>query len=129
MRAVAWEFPDDPQLAGVDNQSMLGSCLLITPVLVLQAETVLTVFAGTAGGTFWYDWYPLEAVQAEPGVNTTVDAPLGHIPFSSGTDQSSRCSSRATRRLRRGRTHSTFSLHLIAMVQLLDLCILMMGKV
>lgn len=55
MRAVAWEFPNDPQLAGVDNQFMLGSCLLVTPVLVPQAETVMTVFPGLAQGTIWYD--------------------------------------------------------------------------
>ena len=81
MRAVAWEFPNDPQLAGVDNQFMLGSCLLITPVLVPQAETVKTVFPGLADKTIWYDWYTLKTVEAEPGVNTTIEAPLGHIPI------------------------------------------------
>lgn len=60
---------------------MLGSCLLVTPVLVPQAKTVTTVFPGLAQGTIWYDWYTLAVVQAEPGVNTSVDAPLGHIPI------------------------------------------------
>ena len=32
-----------------------------------------------AEGTIWYDWYTLQVIQAEAGVNTTIDAPLGHI--------------------------------------------------
>lgn len=60
---------------------MLGSCLLVTPALVPQAETVMPSRDRLAQGTIWYDWYTLAAVQAEPGVNTSVEAPLGHIPL------------------------------------------------
>lgn len=28
----------------------------------------------------WYDWYTQSAVDAQPGQNVTIDAPLGHIP-------------------------------------------------
>lgn len=80
MRALAWEFPNDPQLAGIDNQFMLGPALLITPVLEPQVSTVKGVFPGVSQGTIWYDWYTLEKVEAQAGVNTTIDAPLGHIP-------------------------------------------------
>ncbi|KAF2177647.1 glycoside hydrolase family 31 protein [Zopfia rhizophila CBS 207.26] len=80
MRALAWEFPNDPQLAGVDNQFLLGPSLLITPVLEPQVDTVKGVFPGVIDGEVWYDWYTHEKIKAEAGVNTTIDAPLGHIP-------------------------------------------------
>ncbi|CAO2658127.1 Nn.00g073870.m01.CDS01 [Neocucurbitaria sp. VM-36] len=80
MRALAWEFPNEPQLAGVDTQFLLGPNLLVTPVLEPQADTVNGVFPGLVDGEVWYDWYSGERVQAEAGVNTTISAPLGHIP-------------------------------------------------
>ncbi|KAF2661862.1 glycoside hydrolase family 31 protein [Lophiostoma macrostomum CBS 122681] len=80
MRALAWEFPGDPQLAGVDTQFLLGPSLLITPVLAPQVNTVNGVFPGIADGEVWYDWYTQARVDAQAGVNTTIDAPLGHIP-------------------------------------------------
>ena len=80
MRALAWEFPNEPQLASVDTQFMLGPSILVTPVLEPQADTVKGVFPGVIDGTSWYDWYTGERVDAKAGVNTTIDAPLGHIP-------------------------------------------------
>jgi len=80
MRALAWEFPNEPQLAGVDTQFMLGPNILITPVLEPQVDTVNGVFPGIVDGESWFDWYSGERVEAEAGVNTTISAPLGHIP-------------------------------------------------
>ncbi|KAH6643027.1 glycosyl hydrolases family 31-domain-containing protein [Boeremia exigua] len=80
MRALAWEFPNEPQLAAVDNQFLLGPALLVTPVLEPQVSTVRAVFPGLVDGTVWYDWYTGERVAAKPGVNTSIPAPLGHIP-------------------------------------------------
>ncbi|KAJ4336554.1 hypothetical protein N0V95_008580 [Ascochyta clinopodiicola] len=80
MRALAWEFPNEPQLAGVDTQFLLGPNILVTPVLEPQVTTVNGVFPGLVDGESWYDWYTGEKVQAEAGVNTTISAPLGHIP-------------------------------------------------
>lgn len=80
MRALTWEFPNDPQLAGVDTQFLLGPNILVTPVLEPQVDTVKGVFPGIMDGESWYDWYSGERVQAEAGVNTTIAAPLGHIP-------------------------------------------------
>lgn len=80
MRALAWEFPTDPSLAGVDHQFLLGPSLMIVPVLAQGATTVDGVFPGIKNGERWYDWYNQTAVNAQPGVNTTIDAPLGHIP-------------------------------------------------
>ncbi|KAJ5583581.1 hypothetical protein N7535_002201 [Penicillium sp. DV-2018c] len=80
MRALAWEFPTDPSLAAVDTQFLLGSALMVIPVLAPQATSVKGVFPGLKHGEVWYDWYTHEAVDAKPGVNTTIPAPLGHIP-------------------------------------------------
>jgi alpha-glucosidase len=79
MRALAWEFPDDPLLANVDTQFMLGPALLITPVLEPLVTTVQGVFPGVANGTIWYDWYTLQPLSVKSGENKTLDAPLGHI--------------------------------------------------
>jgi alpha-glucosidase len=80
MRALAWEFPNEPQLAGVDTQFLLGPNILVTPVLEPQVDTVKGVFPGMIDGESWYDWYTGERVEAQAGVNTTISAPLGHIP-------------------------------------------------
>lgn len=80
MRALAWEFPNEPQLAAVDTQFMLGPNILVTPVLEPQVDTVNGIFPGVATGTTWYDWYTGERVAAQAGVNTSISAPLGHIP-------------------------------------------------
>lgn len=80
MRALAWEFPNDPQLAAVDTQFLLGPNILVTPVLEPLVDTVKGVFPGIIDGETWFDWYTGERVNAEAGVNTTISAPLGHIP-------------------------------------------------
>lgn len=80
MRALAWEFPLDPSLASADLQFFLGPAILVTPVLAQGATTVDGVFPGVGKGEVYYDWYNQTAVTAEPGKNTTIEAPLGHIP-------------------------------------------------
>jgi alpha-glucosidase len=80
MRALAWEFPTDPSLAAVDTQFMVGPSIMVVPVLEPLVDTVKGVFPGTGKGEVWYDWYTQTAVDAKAGVNTTIPAPLGHIP-------------------------------------------------
>ena len=82
MRALAWEFPNDPSLANADRQFFLGPAILVTPVLVQGATSVQGVFPGVGGsaGEVYYDWYTQELVDAAPRQNMTIDAPLGHIP-------------------------------------------------
>ena len=80
MRALAWEFPNDPTLASADRQFLVGDSLMITPVLAQGATTVNGVFPGAGKGEVWYDWYNQSAISAGPGENITIDAPLGHIP-------------------------------------------------
>jgi alpha-glucosidase len=81
MRALPWEFPNDPSLASADRQFMLGPSLLVTPVLIQGATSVNGVFPGISSGEVWYDWYTQSAVNASAGENVTIPAPLGHIPL------------------------------------------------
>lgn len=81
LRALAWEFPNEPQLAAVETQFMSGPAILVTPVLAPLMTTVQGVFPGIASGTIWYDWYTLQKVNASPGENKTLSAPLTHQPI------------------------------------------------
>lgn len=81
LRALAWEFPDEEDLKAVETQFMSGSALLVTPVLAPLATTVQGVFPGVGSGTQWYDYYSLQKVNAAPGENVTLDAPLLHQPI------------------------------------------------
>ena len=80
MRALAWEFPNDPSLAAADRQFFLGPAVLVTPVLDQGATSVDGVFPGSGKGTVYYDWYTQSPISAGPGENVTIPAPLGHIP-------------------------------------------------
>ncbi|KAK3330083.1 putative alpha-glucosidase precursor [Apodospora peruviana] len=84
MRALAWEFPNEPWLADADRQFMLGPAVMVTPCLVQGATTVDGVFPGVGAGedaAVWYDWYTSAEVDGvKPGQNVTIDAPLGKIP-------------------------------------------------
>lgn len=80
MRALAWEFPNDPSLAAIGTQFLVGPSVMVIPVLEPQVNTVKGVFPGVGHGEVWYDWYSQTAVDARPGANTTISAPLGHIP-------------------------------------------------
>ena len=82
MRALAWEFPDDPSLAAADRQFFLGPAVLVTPVLTPGASSVDGVFPGlTEGNERYFDWYTLAPLAVSGGKkNTTLAAPLGHIP-------------------------------------------------
>ncbi|WQF87535.1 Putative glycoside hydrolase family 31, galactose mutarotase-like domain superfamily [Colletotrichum destructivum] len=81
MKALAWEFADEPWLAGADRQFLLGPAVMVTPCLEQGASTVDGVFPGVGKGAVWYDWYNQSAITGvSTGQNVTIDAPLGHIP-------------------------------------------------
>jgi len=81
MRSLAWEFPNEPWLAAVDKQFILGGAIMVTPCLTQGATTVEGLFPGVGNGTVWYDWYDQIVITgARPGQNFTIAAPLGHIP-------------------------------------------------
>lgn len=82
LRQLQWEFPDDIFYADVDNQFLVGSSLLVTPVLEPNVSTVKGVFPGSGSTELWYDWYTHERQNfSDPHANYTLNAPLGHIPF------------------------------------------------
>ncbi|CAJ2499684.1 Uu.00g025370.m01.CDS01 [Anthostomella pinea] len=82
MRALMWEFPNEPWLANADRQFLLGPAIMVTPCLVEGATTVDGVFPGVGSGNVWYDWYNLSAITGvSQAQNVTIDAPLGHIPL------------------------------------------------
>lgn len=88
MRALSWEFPNDPSLAYGASQFFLGPAILVTPVLAQGATNVNGVFPGVGGGSkggaVYYDWYNQSAIDAAivgGGANVSIDAPLGHIPI------------------------------------------------
>ncbi|TFK33736.1 glycosyl hydrolases family 31-domain-containing protein [Crucibulum laeve] len=78
VRALFFEFPDEPELFDVDAQFLIGSDILVTPVLSPNVSTVDGIFPGR-GKVVWRDWYTHEAVKASAGIPTTLSAPLGHI--------------------------------------------------
>ncbi|KAF9220372.1 glycoside hydrolase family 31 protein [Gyrodon lividus] len=78
VRALFYEFPDEPELFTVDRQWLVGSDILVTPVLTPGATTVDGIFPGR-GSVIWRDWWTHAVVNTSPGANTTLDAPLSHI--------------------------------------------------
>jgi alpha-glucosidase len=81
IRALGWNFPKDPSLAPADQQFFLGEAILVTPVLEQGASSVSGVFPGLLEGTdIYYDWYNLSQIAMPSQKDTTIAAPLGHIP-------------------------------------------------
>ncbi|KAF8177576.1 glycosyl hydrolases family 31-domain-containing protein [Mycena galopus ATCC 62051] len=78
VRALFWEFPDEPELFAVDRQFLVGRDILVTPVLTPNVSSVDGIFPGR-GKTIWRDWYTHDVLNASSGANTTVAAPLSHI--------------------------------------------------
>ncbi|KAI0757707.1 glycosyl hydrolases family 31-domain-containing protein [Daedaleopsis nitida] len=78
IRALFFEFPDEPELFEVDRQFLIGHDILVTPVLTPNVSTVDGIFPGQ-GRVAWRDWYTHDVVDATVSANTTLQAPLGHI--------------------------------------------------
>ena len=79
VRVLFFEFPDEPELFGIDSQFLVGRDILVTPVLTPNASTVSGVFPGR-GAVTWRDWHTHARVAAPTdGTPLVLDAPLGHI--------------------------------------------------
>ncbi|KAG6370670.1 glycoside hydrolase family 31 protein [Boletus reticuloceps] len=78
VRALFYEFPIEPELFNVDRQWLIGSDILVTPVLTPGATTVDGIFPGR-GTVVWRDWWTHAVVDANPDGNTTLSAPISHI--------------------------------------------------
>ncbi len=68
LRPLVWEFPDDPAVATLDDEAMLGPSLLVAPVME-QGATTRRVYL-PAGR-----WFELASGAIFDGP-TTIDAPL-----------------------------------------------------
>ncbi|KAI9452134.1 glycosyl hydrolases family 31-domain-containing protein [Lactarius psammicola] len=84
VRALFFEFPQESELLPIDRQFMIGSDILVTPVLTPNVTSVSGFLPGR-GQVIWRDWYTHTVVSGTPDSETnivTVDltAPLGHIP-------------------------------------------------
>ena len=76
IRPLVYEFPDDPRCHTESFDFLLGSHLLVAPVLD-QGATTRTVYL--PAGTWWCDYY--NGTWYEGGYEITVDAPLGKPPL------------------------------------------------
>ncbi|KIJ28877.1 glycoside hydrolase family 31 protein [Sphaerobolus stellatus SS14] len=80
MRALFWEFPDEPELFSVDSQFMVGRDILVTPVLEPNVSTVDGFFPGRSTNTTWRSFFTHSLVQPSSSNTATLPAPLGTIP-------------------------------------------------
>ncbi|KAH8977329.1 glycosyl hydrolases family 31-domain-containing protein [Lactarius hatsudake] len=84
VRALFFEFPQEPELLPIDRQFMVGSDILVTPVLTPNVSSVSGFLPGR-GLVIWRDWYTHTVVSGtrDSETNTVtinLAAPLGHIP-------------------------------------------------
>jgi len=73
-QALLFQFPNDPNTFSIDQQFMLGSAILVSPVLTQGATSVRAYFPDAAWYNFW-DGTP----QTSTGF-VTLNAPLTDIP-------------------------------------------------
>eukprot|EP01133_Synstelium_polycarpum_P007838 gene7838-9198_t len=76
VRPLFFEYPADPNTWAIDRQFLLGSHILVSPVLVQGAVTVSAYFPTDT----WYDFFtgaPVPTTQV--GTTVTLDAPLDKI--------------------------------------------------
>ncbi|KAI8912480.1 glycosyl hydrolases family 31-domain-containing protein [Gorgonomyces haynaldii] len=74
-RAMMYEYPEDPQTFAMDDQFMLGSALLIKPV-VQQGQSAMDVYLGK---DIWYEYETLAKVSQSNGI-LNVQTPMDKIP-------------------------------------------------
>ncbi|KDO31383.1 hypothetical protein SPRG_04000, partial [Saprolegnia parasitica CBS 223.65] len=77
VRSLYFEFPDDAATVQIESQYLLGSSLLVAPVLTPTA-TMVDVYFPKA---LWFDLWSGERVQTTGGRRVTVDAPLETVPM------------------------------------------------
>ena len=76
MRALPLDFPEDPKVADIADEYMLGPAFLVAPVTE-QGATSRQVYLPT--GTDWYNFWTGERVKG--GQTITVPAPIETIPL------------------------------------------------
>ncbi|KAI9496829.1 alpha glucosidase [Zychaea mexicana] len=77
-RPLVFEYPEIEAYLTNDEQVLIGTDILLTPVVT---ENALSVKGQFPLGT-WYDWYTYEPVISETADRwVTLDAPLTHMPI------------------------------------------------
>jgi alpha-D-xyloside xylohydrolase len=76
MRALVMDFPKDIQTRNIDDEYLLGSALLVSPVYEYGAR-VRSVYL--PAGSRWYDFY--NGTAYEGGVRIAAPAPVERIPL------------------------------------------------
>ncbi len=84
MRTMWQEFPDDAHSLELQDQWMIGSSLLVAPVIdrgATHVQVYLPRSHASATDEKWYNFYTLETISSNsPGITTRVDAPMDTIP-------------------------------------------------
>lgn len=83
------EFPNDASLLSVSKQFLVGSSILVTPVLTPNVSTVTGLFPDPVN-TVWRNWFTHEVIDTSSkstagsiaAANVTLSAPLSTIPIS-----------------------------------------------
>lgn len=73
-RALAWDFPDDPMAASIDDAFMFGDALYVAPILDQTGRRRVYLPAGT-----WTEWWTHEPVAG--GAYVDVDVALDRVPL------------------------------------------------
>ena len=76
MRALFMDFPDDPNVAEIDDEYMFGPAFLVAPV-TSQGQTDKSVYL--PAGTAWYNYWT--GKRFEGGQTIQVSAPIDTIPL------------------------------------------------
>ena len=76
MRALFMDFPNDPQVADLRDEYMLGPAFLVAPITD-QGSTSRKVYL--PAGSDWYNYWTNERVKG--GQTITVEAPIDTLPL------------------------------------------------
>jgi len=76
MRALFMDFPNDPAVANIGDEYMLGSAFLVAPVTD-QGVTARKVYLPT--GSDWYDWWTSKRIAGGQWIEAA--APIDRIPL------------------------------------------------
>ncbi len=80
MRALAFDFPDDPKALAVDDQFLSGPAVMVSPVTqAFGANPHPTRAIYLPAGTRWIDFWTGQGYDG--GQTITADAPLDRIPL------------------------------------------------
>jgi alpha-D-xyloside xylohydrolase len=79
MRALPFDFPNDPKAAAIDDQFMSGPAIMVSPVTQAFGAAKPTRSVYLPAGTGWTDFWTGQ--KYDGGQTITVDAPLDQIPL------------------------------------------------